>query len=119
MRLKVFSWKLFVDLVFKVVGWLWPSRFARMPVESSASAQMRTATRRSGLTITPRENAAGFALAERRRRVLENTREKKQGLDPERSQFRNAEFVGRDRSFDQQRDRRMIEITGGDERDRA
>jgi len=71
------------------------------------------------LTITPRENAAGFVLGACRRRVFENTRQQKQRLDPEWSQLRNFEFVGRDRRADQQRDRRMIEITGGNERDRA
>ena len=44
---------------------------------------------RSGLTITPRENAAEFVLDQRRRRVLENAGDKKKRLNPLRSQSRN------------------------------
>jgi len=51
--------------------------------------------------------------------VFENTREKKKWLNPERSQFRNDEFICRDRRFDQQRHGRMIATAGGNKRDRA
>ena len=51
---------------------------------------MQTAIRRSGLTITPRKNAAEFVLDQRRRRVLENAGNKKNRLNPLRSQSRNG-----------------------------
>jgi hypothetical protein len=50
--------------------------------------------------------------------VFENTREKKERADPERSQLRKL-FIERDRRADKKRDRRMIDISGSNERDRA
>lgn len=50
--------------------------------------------------------------------MFENTRDKKKRADPERSQLGNLTIKGNG-SGDQQRDRRMIDISSGDERDRA
>ena len=80
---------------------------------------MRTANQaKLPYQITPRDNAAGSALAQSWRRVFKNTRDEKQRTDPERSQLRNF-FIKRNGRADYQRDRRMIDISGGNERDRA
>lgn len=50
--------------------------------------------------------------------MFENTREKENRTDPERSQLGKL-FIERDRRTDKKRDRRMIDISGSNERDRA
>jgi len=50
--------------------------------------------------------------------VFENTRNKEKWADPKRSQLRKL-FIERDRRADKKRDRRMIDISRSDKRDRA
>ena len=75
---------------------------------------------RSGLTITPRENAAELVLGQRRRRVLENSSKTKRRLDPLRSQTRNRrKLIDQSRNTQERRRRRMIVVAGGNHRDRT
>ena len=50
--------------------------------------------------------------------MFKNTRDEKQRTDPKWSQLRNF-FIKRNGRADYQRDRRMIDISGSNERDRA
>ena len=76
--------------------------------------------RRSGLTITPRENAAEFVLDQRRRRVLENASEKKRRLDPLWSQSQNwRRLIDEGRYADERNGWRMIVVAGGNHRNCA
>lgn len=117
-----FFMELFVDLVFKVViGWLVVA-FAiwTKPVKAAALHKLRTAIQRSGLTITPRENAAEFVLGEGGRRVLENASKKKRRLNPLRSQSRNwRKLFEESRNGDERNSWRMIVAARGNHCDHA
>ena len=51
--------------------------------------------------------------------MFEDAREKKKRSDPKRSQFRKSEGVERDWGCNQQRGRRVIDVSRTDEGDRA
>jgi hypothetical protein len=81
---------------------------------------MQTAIRRSGLTITPRKNAAEFVLDQRRRRVLENAGNKKNRLNPLRSQSQNGrKLIDEVWNTNERNGWRMIVVAGGNHRNRA
>jgi len=88
MQFEIFSLKLAVDLIFEVVIGFGIRDLANAG-EIGVLHKCEPRFGRSGLTITPRENAAEFVLDQRRRRVLENAGDKKKRLNPPRSQSRN------------------------------
>ena len=81
--------KIFCRSSFQSCNWVVAFAIQAKPRESGHLHKCEPRFGRSGLTITPRENAAEFVLGERGRRVLEDASEKKWRLNPLRSQNRD------------------------------